>query len=309
MSIKRKVSFYLLSVKKYEEDRTRRVMLEKDLKPEKIEKIFEEILSDKMRTLANAHKAVNVTTKSNKYVVEVIEYKDHFAFLRIGQQNDANTVALRDQNTLESENVPMKDGQLLELFTYCLIDFTTGIISYIGINGAPRISAIQSMFNLYDQEKTVAAIAAIMTSDVFATLARKKIISKISLTVALPNDSVLSDVGVSPDDFDNIRHIKTSTATYNIVAPRNKNIFSSSGYLVNLMENVKEKFGDKLKSMSVNAKDDDETSQSYDLLEYNLTKTVFLGEDDSSKLTENDFESALKNTYNTYKEELKSYIR
>ncbi len=309
MSIKRKVSFYYLSAKEYIENYEKRTVQEKELTLKDIEDIFVEMFNTKMQPLANNHKAINVTTKLNHYVIEVFYYKNSLAFLRIGQQNDANTVALRHQTTLESENVPMKEGQLLELFTYSLIDFKTGIISYIGINGAPKISAIQSLFSLCDDRKIVASVSSIMTDDILSTITKKRIISKILLTVAIPKDNILSDVGVSRTDFDDLRNIKTSTITYNIVAQRNKNIFSSSKYLANLFVGLKEKFGDGLKGFSVNAKDENEDSQTYDLLEHSFTKTVYLGEENSSKLTEQEFEKSLKRVYSINQTELLRYIR
>lgn len=309
MSIKRKVSFYYLSANEYIENYEKRTVQEKELTLHDIEGIFLDIFDTKMHLLANNHKAINVTTKSNKYVIEVFYYKNSMSFLRIGQQNDANTVALRDQNTLESENVPMKDGQLLELFTYALIDFKTGIVSYIGINGAPKISAIQSLFSLYDERKIVASVSSIMTDDILNTISRKRIISKILLTVSIPKDDILSDIGISATDFDDLRNVKTSTITYNIVAQRNKNVFSSSNHIAEWFGEIKTKFGDCLKGLSVNAKDENEESQTYDLLEHSFTKTVYLSEENSSKLTENDFEKSLKRVYSSNQTELLRYIR
>ena len=69
------------------------------------------------------------------------------------------------------------------------------------------------------------------------------------------------------------------------------------------------KYGDNLKGLSANARDRDEKSQPYDLLQYNFTKTVILGNADSTLLTLDDFSKALVQTYDTYKEELLKYSR
>jgi|GEM_PF-91288 len=106
-----------------------------------------------------------------------------------------------------------------------------------------------------------------------------------------------------------IRNIKTRTATYKIVGRRNKNIFSSSGKLAELIASIKMKYGDDLKGLSANARDENEKSQAYDLLQYNFTKTVILGNADSTLLTLADFGEALVKTYDTYKEELLKYSR
>lgn len=254
---------------------------------------------------------MNITVSSSQYVIEVISYEEHRAFIKIGQQNPSNTVALRDRTTLETESVPMRESQLLELYTFCLIDFETGIVSYIGINGAPRISAVR---NLFDQgidrgENVSPHLAAIMTNDILDVLVKKHIISKLSVTVAVPEDQILSDIGLDRESFDSIRNIKTKMVTYKLVGRRNKNIFSSSGKLAELIASIKMKYGDNLKGLNANAKDQGEKSQSYDLMQYNFTKTVVLGKEDSGLLIDDDFKEALLQTYTRYKDELLKYCR
>lgn len=307
----RKVSFYRLSLEKRVLTSGLKAGQVKQLSNTDIEAFFQKVYAEKMHKLRDGHRAIDLSVSSSEYVIEIISFADHRAFIKIGQQNPANTVALRDRTTLETENVPMTESQLLELYTFCLIDFETGIVSYIGINGAPRISAIRTLFEqaAKEGEKVTAHLAAIMTKDILDVLVRKHIISKISVTVAIPVDQILSDMGLDRSSFDDIRNIRTRTATYKIVGRRNKNIFSSSGKLAELIASIKMKYGDNLKGLSANARDEDEKSQAYDLLQYNFTKTVILGNADSALLTLDDFREALVQTYDTYKEELLRYSR
>ena len=197
--IKRKISFYRLSLEKktlVEDKNTVKITL---LSDEEIYETFTNIYKNAVE-LKKGKKAVDVDTSNGKYVVEIIEVKDKKAFLKIGKQNASNMVELRDQNTLETQAVPMSDTQLLELYTFCYIDFDTCIISYIGINGAPKISAIRGLFQ---SNNINCLVASIVTNDIIKTLVKKNIISKISLTVAVPSDEILSDnLGLSEKDFD-----------------------------------------------------------------------------------------------------------
>lgn len=307
---KRKVSFYLLSLEKHIYDKDRNTTIITTLNSDETEKAFQEVY-DSMKTLSSGHKAIDVTTSNNTYVVEIIEYVNHQCFIRIGQQNYANTAALRDKDTLESEDVPMKDSQLLELYTFCYIDFKTGIISYIGINGAPKISAVKYLLNDFLNSKNIyTKLAVILTNDILKRLIHKNIISQMIVTVAVPSDNILSDVvGSKIETFDELRNIKTSTVTYKLVGERNKHIFNNSNNLSSIIAELKSKFGDKLCALSVNAKDKHEYSQTYDLLEYNFTKTVMLGDVPYYLLTEEDFKNILKSTYESNKEELLMYIQ
>ncbi len=253
----RKVSFYRLSLEKQTLLPGTRTVQVTQLNNSEIEDCFREIYNEKMQVLSDNHKAINITASNGHYVIEAISFEEHRAFLKIGQQNPANTVALRDRTTLETENVPMRESQLLELYTFCLIDFESGIVSYIGINGAPKISAVRNLFDqtLKPGENTSAHLAAIMTDDILQVLVRKHIISKVSVTVAVPEDQILSDIGLDIENFDAIRNVRTKTATYKLVGRRNKNIFTSSSKLAEMIAAIKIKFGDNLQGLTANTKD------------------------------------------------------
>ena len=310
--INRRVSFYRLSLEKEislpEHGKSKKQVLSEA----EIEEQFSYIYRYKMENISDGRKAVEVDTYHSKYVVEVVSFADHRTFLKIGQQNSANTVALRDRNTLETENVPMRASQMLELYTFCLIDFQTGSVSYIGINGAPRITAIKNLFynTLYKERKIQAEFAAILTDDILDRLTKKNIISGISVSIAVPSDETLSNhMGISAAAFDALRNVKTRVATFNISGKRNKNLFDSSNKLAELVADIKSAYGDNLKELNARAKDNGEKSQNYDLLQYNFTKTVSLGDADSSTLDEADFKEALTTTYETYRDELLRYSR
>lgn len=302
---KRKVSFYRL-IMEQRVNGTMHVLSNADC-----EGFFNKIVTENMLKLENGNKAINISTGSGEYVLEVIHYDAHIVFAKIGQQNTADTVALRDHTTLETEDVPMRASQSLELYTYFLLDFETCVLSYISISGAPRISAIRGMFNKqFEAEGIESRLASILTDDVMATLSRKHVISTIEVTVAVPNDQILSDaMGMQLDDFDSLRNVKARTATFKLTAPRNRNIFSSSSRIRELVDHIRGKFGGDVLKMSVRAKDEGESTQTYDLIQYCFTKTVPLGREGAPSLDESDFRIALERTYSTNKADLMRYIR
>lgn len=134
----RKVSFYRLSLEKQTLLPGTRTVRVTQLNNSEIEDCFREIYNEKMQVLSDNHKAINITASNGHYVIEAISFEEHRAFLKIGQQNPSNTVALRDRTALETENVPMRESQLLELYTFCLIDFESGIVSYMELTGLPK---------------------------------------------------------------------------------------------------------------------------------------------------------------------------
>lgn len=273
--------------------------------------LFQEIYAS-MQELHNGCRAKTVNLSRSTVVVEVISINDSMVFARIGQPNSANTVGIRDERTLEINDVPMGPNQNLELFTYCLIDFETGVVSYIGIQGAPKINALGALFSSHDFGRTITArLAAILTDDIIQLIAHKNIIGKISFTVTIPNDDVLANVvDVGANEFDALRNVKYREATYDIVANRNKNVFERSSNLSNLVDALVGRFGDGLRKLKVRAKDYTESMQTYDLMDYNFTRKVTLGNPkDHNTLTEDDFLEALKKTYLQNKNDLLKYTR
>ena len=305
----RKISFYLLVLEKkvpiQGSRQTRFVPLTKN----EIDEHFKNIYDNKMQLLSNGNKAITVTLSNGADVVEVLEFSNHRAFVKVGQQNPSNTVALRNQATLETEDVPMSENQLLELFTYCFIDFETGIISYISISGAPRVSTIRAMFDhcfLYTENVTT-KLAAIMIDDIAAKLSHKHTISKLEIEVAVPSNRILSDLGVNPAGYDALKNVRTRTATYEVISHRNKNMFEDERGFLTLIGDLKSSLGESLLKLRANAKAENEPSQTYDLLQYSFTKTVNLERENIETIGAEEFKEILAETYTQSKDELLRY--
>ena len=305
-SMHRKVSFYFLSQERTDESKKKHAVDNNG-----IEENFKGIYS-KMSVLKYHNRATKVMNSNVNFVVEVIEYNSegHYAFIKIGQQNHANTASLRDQNTLEATSVPMSPTQKLELFTYCYIDFTTSIVSYISLNGAPRIGALRALLDQYllKDFHISSSLSAIMSSDIIEMLQKKRI-SKLTVSVAVPSDDVLSTrIGVDRNTFDELQFIRKRNISYTLSAQRLKNMFNTPGVLGKVVARLKEQHGTDLKSLKVNAKGDGEDTQVYDLLQYSLTKKVAFDVEDISLLTTTDFMNTLVNSYRATKPDLIRYI-
>lgn len=296
------VAFYYLEMRQQQ----------KTLSASEVQNYFDEMYYSRMHELTNGHRAITVEQHSENYVFEMLEYKKSRLFMKIGRQNPSETVALRDQQTLESEEVPMKKQQMLELFTYCLYDFKTGIISYMGMNSAPKISAVRELFrkSIENLDGMEVQIAAIMTEDIAKLVQKKKIVSKMSVTVAVPSDDVLEKVlGLNMDDFDLEGNQFTKELTFKITGKRNRNMFLSSESIRGIVDQLQAKHGSNLLKVSANAKNEDEKSQEYDLLHYKFTKKVEIDPGEGNLITELDFKLALTKIYSQNKVELQKYAK
>lgn len=310
----RTVSFYSLSVEVEEDLPHLRQAQRRSYRSEEIENLFIRIRDNHMRQLHTGTYACDVIASNSRYYIETLSYQNHRAFFRIGQPNPTNAVGLRDNVTLESSDVPMTRTQSLELYTYCLIDFGTCIVSYIGVSGAPKISAVKELFNLpfTPQDHTNAWISSIMTHDIIHEIVRKDLITSFDISVAVPCDEVLGELyGLQENAFENLQNVRRGIKRISVVATRNRNIFENKERDVNnLFNTVRERFGDRLKTVRLKAKNANEEVQEYDLLSYNITKRVILNDArDHNQLTVDMFLNALENTYNANRAELIRYAR
>ena len=306
-SVQKKVAFYHLTQERTGDDRRKYAVSNAD-----IERNFQQIYNQ-MTILENQCRAAKIMNGNVKIVVEVVQYNqtEHYAFVKIGHQHHANTTSLRDQTTLEATNVPMQPSQRLELYTYCYIDFTTCIVSYISMNSAPGISALRAMFNHYllSNFKISSSLSTIMSANIIEMIKNKRA-SQLIVSVAVPSDKVLEEnICVSKQAFRKLQNVKKVSYSYTISARRFKNIFNTPEEVGEVVAAIKEEHGDNLRGLKVSAKADDEDMQKYDLLKHSLTHKVTFDVDDISLLAASDFFSILSSSYQTQKPDLLRYIR
>lgn len=295
--IKRRVSFYLLVLKNDKNS--------KDNKEVKNE-IFRII--NGLKNIDKNRNAVLFDFDNRDFIFETITGNKGLVFIKIGRKTPSDTVALRNMNTLTSNDVKMKKNESLEVFTYCMLDLKTGVISYIGNNIAPRISILNSFLNNF---KTIDdyqfEIVPILDNDIISDVLKKDIIGSIELCVAMPSDDILCNIIDDKNYFYKIdkNSIKTQSITIKISASRNKNLFKDNSFINELLD----KFTNSIKSFQIKAKDSDEKMQVYDLLKYHITQTVDLHDNNKGKLAEGDYLTALKKTYDFNLNKISKFIR
>ena len=101
--------------------------------------------------------------------------------------------------------------------------------------------------------------------------------------------------------------MRTRTATYEVVGHRNKSIFENQSGFMALIGDIKSTLGENLLRLRANAKDENEQSQSYDLLQYSFTKTVNLERENIETIGANEFKEILETVYAENKNELLRY--
>lgn len=317
--MKRTVSFYYINLEKrelVEKENHERVTKKTNINNNEFFSIFINVYEN-MKSLSNGNRVQAVITSVDKLTnVEIYKFdrESKLVYAKIGQESDKNTVEIRNRATNESSDLSINDNEMVEIYTYCLIDFNTGIISYIGIGGAPKVKAISLLFKHYFDKHNLnylLNISAVLTKDIVSVLSQKRFATKMYFTVAVPPDNILEQIVTNRDDFDDLENVHSVSITYAIKARRNKNLFKDASDIENIVNNVKDKFGADLKKFSMDARNAKESSQNYDLLEDKFTAKAELDSDgvEHHALTTDTFSEALIKTYNQNRAILLEYIK
>ena len=302
---KRKIKFYFLSMEKRADGK---VLSRTDLETK-----FQEVVKNEMIQIKNTErKAAKLDAQDNSYVIELMKQKDHVGYLKLGIQNPASSVALRDKTTLEADDLSVDPLQELEIDTFGIIDFRTQIVSYVSMNGSPRVSVIKDWLNRICVPKGYfVTLATIYSPDVLRALSRKKRITKLELDVALPADQELENLGVSSRTFDNVGGRLTRTLSFVVKADRGKSLFEEPGKIKTAIDNIVGcAENDIINCFTAYGKDDDDSSpQSFNLLDYGATVNEKISASNYDRGDDDRKIEIIYNAYNSKKEELISYVR
>ena len=262
-----KLKYYMLSMEKVTE--------KKILSNDELESKFQGAVDNKMIPIGQlGHRAVQVDFNEDKYVIELIKKVSHVYYLKLCIANPAHSVALRDKTTLESDSLNIEPTQNLEICTFCIIDFKTRVLSYVGVNGSPRITLLKDWLNkIYKDDGYGAKMALICSPDVLDAFSKKKRITSLKVDIAVPSDLELERIGISETSFDNMRGKLTCMLSYNISADRGKSLFDDTGKIKQVIDKLISCTDvDALKSFKGYGKDDGETNaQIFNLLDDGVT--------------------------------------
>lgn len=267
--------------------------------------------------IADGKYAKAIEFHSDRNVIETVNYRkeDSYIIFKIGHEKATNTVGIRDNDTLELTDVPLKENQNLEMFTYCLFDLKKSVCAIVQVYGAPTVAVLRNTFkNFFDEYykelKMFITVGSILTDNILDVVTGKDIISNVTATVEIPQHKILDEiVYIDRDKFGDLQNMKSTQLTFSLVGKRNANMFKKPNQLRLIIEKLSEKYGDGFKKLSVRARNQGEEMQDYNMLEYCLTKSVSLSGEDTDSFDEKRIVKALKGVYTTSIAEIENYIR
>ncbi|NMF04361.1 hypothetical protein ACUH7Y_24860 [Clostridium beijerinckii] len=136
----------------------------------------------------------------DRITLDIISNDRQYIFARVSKSKDNKENLIRNMATNEITEVLQPDElgfKTLETYTYFLLDYTIGVLSYIEGQKAASINEIKKIFGENDQyEMSIENIAS--TETIRALLTEGSTISKIYYDFRIPNPEILNGLGLPP---------------------------------------------------------------------------------------------------------------
>lgn len=169
---------------------------EKDYKM--IKDLLVSIIEENAKDVGN-FKVIDLTRDNDlHYVADIFAYKDQKLFMRLSNQKPAGGYLRRNYTT----NIPAgvlgtssDDKEGIEVYTYALLDYESGIFSIVNQQSAPNYKIINYFFSKYKAEYYM-DFTAIPNPDGISRIyeAKEPRISQIEIEVPVPSAEVLEQL-------------------------------------------------------------------------------------------------------------------
>lgn len=140
----------------------------------------------------------------DRVTLDIISNDEQYLFARLSKSKDNKENLIRNMETNEIEELLDQDEigiKTLETYTYLLLDYTLGVLSYIEGQQAASIHEIKKLFTENDQfEIDIQNIAS--TETVRALLSEGSTVARICYDFRVPTPEVLNGLGLPPRVID-----------------------------------------------------------------------------------------------------------
>lgn len=135
---------------------------------------------------------------SEPIMLDVLEHNDEFLFARLNRKRPNNSMQKRNYNTYQTTDVLAPDelgNSGVELFTYCILGYSHGILSIVNSKGAPSAGALARVFSRYNNRFSLET-EGIPNQDLINELldGRAPEINRVQVDIPQPNAQILEKV-------------------------------------------------------------------------------------------------------------------
>lgn len=196
---------------------------EKSLHVSKLKTIIVDIIKNNSVDLGD-YSTIDLSSSTEEeglhIMMDVFDYEHGRLFCRLSRQRPYNSMISRNYMTTKCSNVvpPHEIGRTgIEIFTYGILDYTTGIFAYVSAQSAPSERSLISLFGKYKNEYMIEMVAIPNTDAIEAIYYGKNPqISKLEIEVPVPKATVLEQI-FNWDDVDMLAAVTENTLRVSII--------------------------------------------------------------------------------------------
>lgn len=278
------------------------------LKTDEIVQFIDQVLENGTRT-DDEHICISHQINKKAYVIEVIEKNDTEIFLRIRQPRPKNHYGKADMNNFTLMDLNIDDNEHMESYTSIYLDLVYMILSHLQISGTPSIGIFEQLINRSNEcgNGIMYHCDAIATDKIIEQIVNKGRLGMFTYSFSMPEEEVLADVPGLTDKIRREMHVNRGVIEVKLSPNRRGSLFKKNSTLVDLMDNLRKKYGSNLKKATIKAADfDDERLVSFNLLNQEFTQETTIKADDEINIDE--YYRKIKEAYNIIKNTLIRYI-
>lgn len=297
--VRKRINFYQVQAEKINDKK--RIPLSNEERCECLEAIYE-----KLHTNSNDYKYARFEVGFNYYIIEFIKFEKSLLFARIGKQTNENTIGKRDTITGDLIDIELHDNENIEAYTYLYLDLTNMILTYLVLSGSPSKTCFSNFINQMINNVVFECIP-ITTDNVLEKLAKKEVLGTIEYSYCNPKENITKDIpGIDKKFLSSLNAAKT-VIKVSLRPAKSKSITNRIKDISDIKQELLHRHGNNLKSLKMNAKDYDEETISYDLLDYNFATYTYISMLEIK--TEEDFYEILTKEYKNKKSVLENFVQ
>ncbi len=149
-------------------------------------------------------------------MLDILQDNDEFLFARLNRKRPNNSLQKRNYNTYETTDVLSPDeigANGVELFTYCILGYSHGILSIVNSKGAPSEGALSRIFSRFNNRYSLET-EGIPNQNLIRELLDGETpeINRVQIGIAQPNAQMLQHLfGFNDDEV--LQAVSTNSAS------------------------------------------------------------------------------------------------
>lgn len=207
--------------------------------------------------------------KNEPMIMDILERNDEYLFVRLSKKRKNNSVQKRDYSTYEARSVltpEEEESQGIELFTYCILGYSHGVLTLVKAQGAPSESAFNRLLYGTQLELDIENIPnSKLIDELYAGTTPE--VNGITVEIPTPSAAMLQQLfGVSDKALLESIHNNTASVVICAKPQLRSSLLQGRKSVKDLIGGLSQKQG--YKQIKINAKPNSNTKiREYDLFE------------------------------------------